>query len=906
MTGCFSWFSRRARNDSRPSMQTLATRRTSHQREQATPTNTAYTMSGLRKLAETVDSVASFVPVPLVSELVKAAIVVIEAWSVGNLQIRVHQITLRIVDAVGVRDSVSKELQARIKDLESTLKDIVNDLAEIKRQKRLWLTIFRDINKERVDDCLTRINEALEQFHITSEISAEVLLERIKLQNRAGHWRAINEINKPHSAPTTLTRQDMPSRRERIHGRQSIVEDIASLLGNEATSRVCIFGPGGMGKTNLLLAVVDRTDANKTFHQEHRFWIPCIEAKSADLLRRIIYTQLRITADSYDTLEPLIKELDSSKERRILLLHRFEIPWLSHDQDEVRNILAQLAKLSHVSLLVTMTSSFPRDVNIKWQQRELSALDVEAARSLFKEQYPNVAEVPKLDDLLNAIGCMPLAIVLMANLGNKLQLSPERLLDQWRKLGTEMISQGTSALGSMDQTISMSMKEVASQPEASDLLAILSMLPAGTIGRDLVERWARNLKSPITALEALRNVGFVEQGKGDFETSRISVLPTIQAYMTHRDRISKEIRQQVHDACYDFLLDHKSIPDDPKFKDDIQALALEEINIQGLLRQINAENSSPKALDALIDFSLYHHTTKLSTGAAQHALDVATAVKDNRHIAESHRCLGKISLRLDRYDDACDHLKKARALYKSSEARNLVRAGQCSMDLAETLMLMDNKLEARDAVLEANEYLSHHGNEYHTARGCLIHGHFLWWNGEYDKALSLLESAKRIFKKLNRPSSTSECLLFIARTHVSRKEYAKALPIATKAVSEAERAGDKRREAQSLQNIAISLICSGSHDEAVGIIEQALSAAHAVGSPLGIAQNMELHGYNCAARIHIAGARAAYETAQKHFTDLAAGKGGEFRCANNLTKLHNLNRRDQAAFSALEKSPLLQ
>ncbi|KAJ7833040.1 hypothetical protein B0H14DRAFT_3711506 [Mycena olivaceomarginata] len=856
MTGCFSWFSRRARNDSRPSMQTLATRRTSHQREQATPTNTAYTMSGLRKLAETVDSVASFVPVPLVSELVKAAIVVIEAWSVGNLQIRVHQITLRIVDAVGVRDSVSKELQARIKDLESTLKDIVNDLAEIKRQKRLWLTIFRDINKERVDDCLTRINEALEQFHITSEISAEVLLERIKLQ--VGSMpeqldrieRAINEINKPHSAPTTLTRQDMPSRRERIHGRQSIVEDIASLLGNEATSRVCIFGPGGMGKTNLLLAVVDRTDANKTFHQEHRFWIPCIEAKSADLLRRIIYTQLRITADSYDTLEPLIKELDSSKERRILLLHRFEIPWLSHDQDEVRNILAQLAKLSHVSLLVTMTSSFPRDVNIKWQQRELSALDVEAARSLFKEQYPNVAEVPKLDDLLNAIGCMPLAIVLMANLGNKLQLSPERLMDQWRKLGTEMISQGTSALGSMDQTISMSMKEVASQPEASDLLAILSMLPAGTIGRDLVERWARNLKSPITALEALRNVGFVEQGKGDFETSRISVLPTIQAYMTHRDRISKEIRQQVHDAY------------------DIQALALEEINIQGLLRQINAENSSPKALDALIDFSLYHHTTKLSTGAAQRALDVATAVKDNRHIAESHRCLGKISLRLDRYDDACDHLKKARALYKSSEARNLVRAGQCSMDLAETLMLMDNKLEARDAVLEANEYLSHHGNEYHTARGCLIHGHFLWWNGEYDKALSLLESAKRIFKKLNRPSSTSECLLFIARTHVSRKEYAKALPIATKAVSEAERAGDKRREAQSLQNIAISLICSGSHDEAVGIIEQALSAAHAV--------------------------------------DLAAGKGGEFRCANNLTKLHNLNRRDQAAFSALEKSPLLQ
>jgi hypothetical protein len=51
--------------------------------------------------------------------------------------------------------------------------------------------------------------------------------------------------------------KEMPLKPEIFHGRDDFVKDIAQLLLQEETSRVCILGPGGMGKTSVSLAVVE-------------------------------------------------------------------------------------------------------------------------------------------------------------------------------------------------------------------------------------------------------------------------------------------------------------------------------------------------------------------------------------------------------------------------------------------------------------------------------------------------------------------------------------------------------------------------------------------------------------------------------------------------------------------------
>jgi hypothetical protein len=173
-------------------------------------------MSAGKQLAATLETLASVIPVPFLAEFVKIAIAVIEACeaciylecmitethrsqdatvieeSVKGLQERVHRLAVTIIDLVPDGD-VSADLQARIKDLHwsvhlqsglpmltsiiSTLNDIVKDLAALKQQSRFLLIFFRDINKERVNNCVARVNAALEQFHVryTATLSMRAL-----------------------------------------------------------------------------------------------------------------------------------------------------------------------------------------------------------------------------------------------------------------------------------------------------------------------------------------------------------------------------------------------------------------------------------------------------------------------------------------------------------------------------------------------------------------------------------------------------------------------------------------------------------------------------------------------------------------------------------------------------------
>ena len=55
--------------------------------------------------------------------------------------------------------------------------------------------------------------------------------------------------------PSDVVRQRMPLKPEVFHGRDGIVQEITYLLMKEETSRICILGPGGMGKTSVSLGV---------------------------------------------------------------------------------------------------------------------------------------------------------------------------------------------------------------------------------------------------------------------------------------------------------------------------------------------------------------------------------------------------------------------------------------------------------------------------------------------------------------------------------------------------------------------------------------------------------------------------------------------------------------------------
>jgi hypothetical protein len=101
----------------------------------------------------------------------------------------------------------------------------------------------------------------------------------------------------------SLSRQEMPLKPEIFHGRDDLVKGIAQLLLHEETSRVCILGPGGMGKTSVSLAVVELPLIKKRFPGGNVVWVPCIAATSAILLLEILYIQLQVPGEKEVTLE---------------------------------------------------------------------------------------------------------------------------------------------------------------------------------------------------------------------------------------------------------------------------------------------------------------------------------------------------------------------------------------------------------------------------------------------------------------------------------------------------------------------------------------------------------------------------------------------------------------------------
>ena len=121
--------------------------------------------------------------------------------------------------------------------------------------------------------------------------------------------------------------QKMPLKPGVFHGRDEIIEEITQLLMEE-TSRVCILGPGGMGKTSVSLGVVEQPLIKARFLPENLVWVPCTEATSATLLLALLSFLLHTTFDyNQVTIEEIISLLGTWTQPRLIVLDNFETPY---------------------------------------------------------------------------------------------------------------------------------------------------------------------------------------------------------------------------------------------------------------------------------------------------------------------------------------------------------------------------------------------------------------------------------------------------------------------------------------------------------------------------------------------------------------------------------------------------
>ena len=82
-------------------------------------------------------------------------------------------------------------------------------------------------------------------------------------------------------------RASIPANGNIFHGRDPLVAQLVGILTSKLDGgkrpRVCLLGPGGMGKTSTALAVMANLEMKKHFPEQNQIWVPCIKATSLSL-----------------------------------------------------------------------------------------------------------------------------------------------------------------------------------------------------------------------------------------------------------------------------------------------------------------------------------------------------------------------------------------------------------------------------------------------------------------------------------------------------------------------------------------------------------------------------------------------------------------------------------------------
>ncbi|KAG8825968.1 hypothetical protein FRC18_010178 [Serendipita sp. 400] len=892
------------------------------------PSAGTYAFEAGKQTIEVLQRFSNALPIPCANEVLEVALHLMTTYEdvtkveeqVKDINNRIGCLMLVMVDGLNGKDAASLSPQV-IRDIEQLgidLRAIQKDLARITSQSRWLLIFFKDANKEIISACLDRLSDALQSFQVTRAISDGNMLfniqARLESMNKVTGKMAtqVNEVynwlkdKNAHSGQSNLVLQEMPIPIH-LYGRNAVVSQIARILTTKPRPRVGILGAGGMGKTSVAVAVMEHELVGTKYQEDHRFWVPCVGITSPIMFLQILSKSLRVSQDTGALLKDILYTLKSTQEPRLVLLDNLETALSSPEvvsdggRLSAEEIIDQLAIIPHVSILATIRSNTLPSDTIAWELIPLEGVAREDARAIFTSICPKASGHPSLDALLEALGYMPYAVTLMAKHAVKSFVEPGELLAEWKKSGTKSLS--TDLRLKMDRSIELSVesKAMVDNPNAQQLLAILSKLPSGTNQKHL-KWWAKTVDHISSAIATLNDTALITQRQEGVLSPTFFVLPVVQSYLHENSRYnSPEVNHLVIEACCRFVLDHKSSPDDKEFKAHIQELDIEKTNIQAIFLGVTA-NSLPElglaqnasyVFEAMLTFSWYQAWTRGNPELLNHLLEILSSLNTEdettlRHIAEAHFCLGKTYQELGRHTDACTAIDRARTEFsKLGTPADIVRRGHAVLCLAEAwsfLQLPSKSIE--DIVIEAQEDLK---SDPKGSACALVSRGFNYWYGENPEVgLKTLEDAKKSLEELGCTAEVVRCMLYMMRCNASLGFLSERLRIAQEALLLAKSIGTDNFASEALWNLSCCHIRMGQYDEALVILKESLLTAERVGSPLTIAQVLELSGYAYGMKRDLLGGRLGYEEAKKAYSEmgpLAYITEGLDRCRYNLWQI---------------------
>jgi hypothetical protein len=266
---------------------------------------------------------------------------------------------------------------------------------------------------------------------------------------------------------------------------------------------VAVLGPSGVGKSTICLAALYNSRVNERFG-DRRWFIRCDGVSGAKALLSGLAADLEVSGSgpSDDLTDRVCAALSSSL--AVMVLDNFGTPWMA-DPLPTEELLRTIAGIPQVAVAITSRGT-ARPAGLRWRDfAMLSPLPLKySKRQFLAVAGPRFAADPRLDQLLDDLGGVPLAVELMAYAAQD-QPDLAEVAERWRQKRTEILQRGGA---SRDLSTAVSLEASIAGPlmttPAKRLLSLLGVLPDGICREDLAELLPG---SGLAAAAVLRQLG---------------------------------------------------------------------------------------------------------------------------------------------------------------------------------------------------------------------------------------------------------------------------------------------------------------------------------------------------------------------------------------------------------------
>jgi len=593
-----------------------------------------------------------------------------------------------------------------------------------------------------------------------------------------------------------------------------IVESLLHLPSSDEHLHVPILGSGGIGKTSVALAVVHHSRIVEAFGR-HRYWVPCDHVPALPLLLDYLLKMFSVTKRSGDPVKDIISHLRKTSRRRLVVVDNFETFW---DSSETRTaseeILGHLSSVPQLTILLTMRGSITPG-RVRWDvslsQAIAPTLPLDAARRTYKAISSHHDDY--LDELLQALDCIALAVNLIARI-SQTGVFPLELLENFRRTGTSLFEIAPDRHNSVDVSIRLSLESsrVASNPDAIELLSLLSLLPGG------IRQESLSLVTPEPLHVSNAPMALLGAALAYRASDRtLQVLSPIRSYVLkfHTPRLSPAAVESMRSFYFHLV---ETVQHDPGTENSpsVRLLPAEETNLRSVIMHAFQERELPiAAIQASIHYTNYQFWNTPNTDVAQKLVDLLRthpSIEIRSQLPLALLKLGKLFVRIDNFAAAQRALEESEKAY--GERGDLNGTAECQINLAHQYRLLGETEKALEMLERAQGSYEILGNLRGAAKCRRSRGLVYSARGSKEAALAVLSEAKRIYESLNDRAGIMDCLFDVGRIYRHEKPT-EALLMLTEAREYYLQFGPQYYGDFCLYHIAIVYTRLGRYDEAI-------------------------------------------------------------------------------------------